>query len=286
MDVKSLKSFAVVAELGGISPASKALNSVRSNVTTRIKALEAELGIDLFYRSRSGMTLTSAGVAFLPYAQDVLQAMDRARVALNGFSDTAQILRLGSMETTLAVRLPMVIPNFRKAHPGVRLQIHSGPTDELVERVLKNQIDLAFIGGQFPHPQLKAHPIFVEEMVLASSKAVDQLEDLGSSTLIVFRQGCSYREFTRRWMRRTGLAPNDTFELGSLEGILGCVASGVGVTCLPRSVVEVSQYRETLNIHQLDDPERFIDTYAIEKKNTVSNGAIPAFLDAVQATKP
>jgi DNA-binding transcriptional LysR family regulator len=280
VDLRNLRTFTAVADLGSISMASKSLRCVQSNVTTRVKALEAELGISLFYRSRSGMMLTSAGETFLPFAKEVIHAAERARASLDRFSELPKLLRVGSMETTLAVRLPAIIPSFRRDHPALRLEIVSGPTDELVQHILDNKIDVALIGGKFPHPDLRGHPLFAEEMVLVRALNSRE-EDLKSSTVLVFKQGCSYREYTRRWMRLAGLGPNETFELGTLDGILGCVASGVGVTCLPRSVVESSQYREHVQIQTLDDPERFIDTYAVENVTAVRNGAVAAFIAAL-----
>ena len=189
------------------------------------------------------------------------------------------------METTLAIRLPKVFGAFREKHPDLRLHIHSGPTDELTFKLLDNQIDLALVGGKFTHPKLKGHALFAEEMVMISAKGISDTSKLRSMPVIVFKQGCSYRDYTRRWMRQSGLAPNETFELGTLDGILGCVASGVGITCLPRSVIEGSHHRDILAIHQLEDPERFIDTYAMENRSSVKNGAVDAFVQELRSTE-
>lgn len=284
MELKTLHTFATVAEIGTIGGASKKLNCVQSNVTTRIKALEAELGVSLFNRSRAGMALTAAGVAFLPYAQDVIRAEERARASVEAFESSVSLLRIGSMESTLAVRLPGILSSFRRENPNLRLQIKSGPTDELIEKLLLDQIDMALIGGKFKHADLQGHALFAEEMVMISALEFETLEDLRSLPVIVFKLGCSYRDYTRRWMRMSGLAPNEVFELGTLEGILGCVASGVGISCLPRSVVAGSQVCNLLRIHTLDDPARFIDTYAMLNPKSVRNGAVEAFLQTARKT--
>lgn len=284
MELKVLRTFTTVADTGTIGAASKELHCVQSNVTTRIKGLEAELGVCLFNRSRAGMALTAAGVAFLPYAREVIQAEQRARASVDAFDSSVKMLRIGSMESTLAVRLPSLISSFRRANPDLRLQIQSGPTEELIKKLLQDQIDIALVGGKFTHPDLQGHPLFAEEMVMVSALELETSEDLQSMPVIVFKQGCSYREYTRRWMRQSGLAPNETFELGTLDGILGCVASGVGISCLPRSVVEGSQVKNLLSIHTLEDPERFIDTYAILNPASIRNGAVDAFLLATRAT--
>ncbi|SHL79411.1 DNA-binding transcriptional regulator, LysR family [Roseovarius marisflavi] len=283
MELKNLHTFTTVAETGSVANASRKLHCVQSNVTTRIKSLEAELGVELFNRSRSGMALTAAGTAFLPLALDVERAVKRAHASVEAFDSSVKLLRIGSMESTLAIRLPKIIASFRKKYPDMRLQIHSGPTDDLLHKLVKDQVDIAIIGGKFARLDMKAQPLFTEEMVMISSSEITEVGQLRSLPVIVFKQGCSYRDYARRWMRLSGLAPNDIFELGTLDGILGCVASGVGISCLPRSVIEGSRHKELLTIHALDDPERFIDTYAMQNTGVTRNGAAEAFLKFVVA---
>lgn len=285
MDLKELRTFAAVADTGTVGGAAKRMHCVQSNVTSRIKSLEEELGVTLFNRSRAGMSLTSAGVVFLPHARAVLQAESQARASVDAFGGTVKFLRVGSMESTLAVRLPKLLSEFRRANPELRLQIISGPTESLIEKLVGDQIDIAFVGGKFPHPNLKGHPLFAEEMVMISARDAVSPESLRSYPIVVFKQGCSYRDFTRKWVRTAGLAPNETFEVGTLDGILGCVASGVGISCLPRSVVDASPLKDLLLIHQLDDPERFIDTYAMCNPSSVRNGAVDAFLAIARQTR-
>ncbi len=281
MEIRNLRTFLVVAEEGTISHASRRLNSVQSNITSRIKSLEAELGEKLFMRSRSGMALTAAGVLFRSHAQAVVDAEASAIAAIKNFSSSVKFLRIGSMESTLAVRLPKHISAFRSAHPNVKLKVYSGPSDDLVSQLLDNKVDIAFIGGQFHHPDIEGRIAFSEEMVLATEKNINDPKQAGTSPVIVFKQGCSYRDYAQSWMKNSGLSPNDVMELGTLDGILGCVASGVGVTLLPRSIVESSRHRNLVNIHSLNDGDRHIDTIAIRNTSAPANGAVDAFMDLV-----
>lgn len=279
MEIKTLRTFVMVAETGTVSQAAQRLHSVQSNITARIKALEEELGVALFLRSRSGMRLTAAGEVFLPHARIVLAHTAEAAAAMADFSDTVRLLRIGSMETALAVRLPPYLAAFRKAHPQVRIRARTGTTDALVELVLEKSLDLAFIGGPCPHPGISSRAVFREEMVLVGNTEVAHINDVANDAVIVFKQGCFYRTFATGWMRQSGLAPNEVFELGTLDGILGCVAAGIGVTFLPRAVAEISRHRENLRIHTLEGSERFIETFAITNSTAARNGAVTGFLD-------
>ena len=283
MDLKALRTFLAVAETGSVSAASGQLHSVQSNITARVKALEAELGAELFLRSRRGMRLSAAGEVLLPHAREVIAAAERARRAVAGFSDRPTLLRLGSMETTLAVRLTPALARLRAAHPSLRIRAETGTTEELSARLLAGEIDLGFIAGPFPHPDLIATPVFCEEMVLVTHPDLPDIVAAANQTVIAFRAGCSYRAFALDWLRRAGLAPNDIFELGTLDGILGCVAAGIGVTLLPLSAAEASPHRANLRLHRLEDDARHIDTFAIMGRGAPENAAVAGFLDCLAA---
>lgn len=277
MEIQILRTFLAVAETGTVARASEKLHTVQSNVTTRIKSLEQELEVALFERRRSGMILTAAGEHFLPYAQRVLRDAEDARQAVSGFSHRAHLLRLGSMETTLALRLPSYLSRFRSAHPGLLLRLRAGPSDELVSRLLDRELDLAFVGGAVLHPDLHAQPVFHEEMVLVLPKGCSGPDDARRLPMAVFRHGCSYRTFTLDWMRKAGLGPNEIFELGTLDGILGCVAAGIAATCLPHAVLERSFLRSELVLQSLGS-DAVIETQAVTRRGAPSNGAVAAFL--------
>ena len=283
MDLKVLRTFLAVADTGSISAAAGRLHSVQSNITARIKALESEMGVELFLRSRTGMRLSAAGEVLQPHAREVIAAAERARRAVEEFSDQPAILRLGSMETTLAVRLTPALARFRAAHPGLRIRAETGTTEELAARLLAGGIDLAFIAGPFPHPDLTATPVFHEEMVLVTHPDLSDITSAANQTVIAFRAGCSYRAFALDWLRRAGLAPNDIFELGTLDGILGCVAAGIGIALLPRSAAEASPHRASLRLHTLEDDARHIDTLAVANRSAPANAAVAGFLDCLAA---
>lgn len=281
MEFKTLTTFLTVAEVGTIMHAAKRLHCVQSNVTNRIKTLEEELGVTLFQRSRSGMTLTAAGEVFLEHARVVIDQASMAKASVANFSTRVHTLRIGSMESSLAVHLPNYIALFRQHHPSVKIALTSAPTEELIKALLDNRLDIGFVGGHCPHRDIDNTIAFTEELVLVTSSHQQEDKPHDTAALIVFRHGCSYRAFTEQWMKRTGRVPSDIFELGTLDGILGCVAAGIGVTILPRSVVERSFHRENLTIHTLTSDDRFINTVAIHHKKAPANGALNAFLEQI-----
>ena len=127
MELSDLQTFAAVARCGGITRAAGELNTVQSNVTNRVRALEMEVGVPLFERHARGMTLTDAGRRLLPYAQRLSVLSREALSAARDDGVPKGPLAIGSMETTAAVRLP----SYR--FPDVQLTLQTRPTAMLTE---------------------------------------------------------------------------------------------------------------------------------------------------------
>lgn len=286
MEMRQLKIFCAVADLGSFTAAAIRVNTVQSNVTMRIKELEADLNAELFIRRKSGVTLTPAGETFLTYARRILYLTDESRDALMTTGSPAGPLRLGSMETTAAIRLPQILTKYREQHPEVKLSLLTGTTAELIKAVESHRIDGAFVGGFHQNSMLAQEEIFNEELVLVSSDQFDSLsalmEKVPSQTILVFRTGCFYRSTLENWFYQVGLVPNQIMELGTLDGILTCVAAGLGVTLLPKSVAENSNVRHSIRCHALPPEFANISTVFIRRVDSVQTSAMAAFVDLAQ----
>ena len=164
MELSDLLTFSTVARLGGITRAADELNTVQSNVTQRVKALEAEIGTALFDRHSRGMTLTGAGRRLLPYAQRMAALSREALLAARDDGEPKGPLAIGSMETTAAVRLPSLLAEFHRRFPQVRLSLRTSTTADLVAGVLNGTFDGAFVAGPIEHAELDAMVAFREEL--------------------------------------------------------------------------------------------------------------------------
>nr|WP_242482008.1 LysR family transcriptional regulator [Paracraurococcus ruber] len=232
-----LETFAAVARHGDITRAAGALNTVQSNVTARLQVLERELGARLFERHSRGVVLTAAGQRLLPYAGRIRALVDEARRVVADDGIPRGPLRLGAMETTAALRLPPLLARYARAFPEVELVVGTGPTATLVQEVLEHRLDAALVAGPVAHPELVEQVAFEEELVLVTAPDLPGLEPLagmGELKVLVFRAGCSYRQRLEATLAARGIAGVRRLEFGTLDGIVGCVAAGVGVTLLPR----------------------------------------------------
>jgi LysR family transcriptional regulator, cell division regulator len=280
MDASDLRVFEAVARLGGMNRAAAELNTVQSNVTARIRSLEDELGTPLFHRHARGVELTDAGRRLLPYAAQVRATLQDARRAVADAGTPAGPLTIGSLETTAALRLSPILAGYARGYPEVDLIIRTGTTCELVQQVLDAQLEGAFVCGPIEHAELAAEPVFREELVLITAPDVRTIDDAlkRELRLIVLRAGCSYRERLESILARRGLRAARLLEFGTLEAIVGCVAAGLGVTLLPRSLVGAMWNAARVGVHALPAADATVETQFIRRRDAFVSSALAAFL--------
>ena len=286
MDAADLRVFEAVARLGGMNRAAGELNTVQSNVTQRIRLLEEELATPLFQRHSRGVALTPAGQRLLPYAGRVAQLLAEARRAVKDDGTPSGPLQVGSLETTAALRLSPVLASYAAAHPAVDIALTTGTSAELVELVLAHRLEGAFVCGPVQHPELAAEPIFAEELVLVtapSQKSLDRILTRSDLKIVVLRAGCSYRQRLEEILARRGIVGLRRLEFGTIEGILGCAAAGLGVTLLPRALVEGARRARRVAVHTLPPDEARVETVFIRRRDAFVSSALAAFLAFVPA---
>lgn len=287
MNTHDLNIFATAARLGSITKAAKSLATVQSNVTTRIRLLEEELGVPLFNRNHYGIILTPKGRELLPYAHQVLALMDHARQTVSNKKEIGGVLRIGSLQSTASARLPELLKEYVTKYNKVDIAVETGTTGELVEKVLDYTLDGAFVAGPADHPELDSVLAFLEELVLVTPAAYRHMDDYlkarGVPKVLVFKLGCFYREKLERYLSSEGFALLNQMEFGTLDGIIGCVAAGIGITILPRSAVERSACRKDLRIHTLGKDYRHVETLFITHKTRVRSSSMAKLIELIAA---
>ena len=178
VDIVDLKVFEAVTRLGSMNCAAVNLHTVQSNVTARIRALEDALGVALFRRHARGVTPTAAGQRLLPFVGRITKLIAEAEAAAKDDGVPNGTLRLGSMETTAALRLSPLLTQFAQAYPNVRLGLATGTTAWLLNEVIEGRLEGAFVAGPVSHPDLYCEEIFREELVLVTARNVGTLREL------------------------------------------------------------------------------------------------------------
>ncbi len=280
MELSALRIFKAVAEEGSVTLAAARLNRVQSNVSARLTQLEESLGVTLFHRAGRGLQITAEGERLLAYADRLLQLADEAQAAMRLDQQPSGQLRIGSMETTAAARLPQVLAAFNRKHPQVDLVLDTGPTDQLLDGVLRHRLDVALVAAPVPHPELEQQPVFEEELVLITCPThapVATPQDVARRNLLVFRAGCTYRRRLEAWFAEAGVTPGRISEFGTFEAIIGCVAAGMGVALMPKEIISQRKLGRTVRVHALPPAIAHVETLLVWRKDVLHHPARSAF---------
>lgn len=265
LDLESLEIFHAVVQEGGVLRAASKLNRVPSNVTTRVKQLEAKLGVQLFRRQGRTLVLAPEGQLLLSYAQRLFNLADEAEGELRT-GQPIGVFRIGALESTAGSRLAPVLSRFHRLYPAVVVELVTGTTGALIQRVASFDIEAAFVSEPYSAPTLDSIPVFEEELVLITAKgrpSISQPSQLGGSTLIAFTTGCSYRRRLEEWLSGAGGTPARTLELASYQAMIACVAAGTGFAVVPKSLLLSLRASRDVMVHELPSRVRRSRTHLV-----------------------
>ncbi len=240
MDLTQLEMFNAVAETGSITAAARKVHRVPSNLTTRLRQLEDDLGVALFIRENQRLRLAPAGYSFLEYSKKILALVSEARSVVSG-DEPQGIFSLGSLESTAAVRIPGVLADYNQRYPRIQFDLVTGPSGTMIDGVLGGTLSAAFVDGPVLHPSLEGQPVYREEMMLVAPvghKNVARARDINGASIYAFRANCSYRRHFESWFNADRATPGKIHEMESYHGILACVIAGAGLALMPRSMLE------------------------------------------------
>lgn len=283
MELKDLEIFQTVAEKGTITEAAKVLNYVQSNVTARIHKLEEVLNTVLFNRHRRGMTLTPEGKKLLKYSKEILLLTDEMKKAVQSKKEPSGKLDIGTVETVY--HLPKILTSYIKKYTKVDLSLYTGVTETLEKDVLDHKLDGAFVSETDFHPDIIAHGVFEDELVLISDKQINTLKELSNEPVLCFSKGCGYRARLESWYRDKNITPHKVMEFGTLETILRSVAMGLGVTFVPKSAVVNWESSNLIKCHTLPDQYSKIKTVFIRRADTYLTSTMEKFIETIELNK-
>jgi DNA-binding transcriptional LysR family regulator len=285
MNFADLQVFKSVVEEGGVIRAASKLHRVPSAVTTRIKQLEASMGVKLFHRDRQRLHLSPAGELLLDYAKRLIQLSEEARDVVTGTTPRGTF-KLGALESTTASRLPPILAGFHSRYPDVRLELMTGTNDSLLGQLTERKIDAAFIAEPPGGRAFEHIPIFAERLTLISSEdhaPIKRARDVEGMSLIAFPEGCAYRRVLQRWLGVDSLATLRVLELSSYHAIVACVSAGTGIALMPESVLDAMP-QTSVQRHPIPRAQANITTPLIWRRGEISASVLA--LRTLLATLP
>ncbi len=246
MNLRDLEYLVAVADHRHFGRAAEACFASQPTLSTQIRKLEAELGVELIERNPRRITLTEAGAAVVEHARAALAETDKIRtLAQQTVDPEAGSIRIGIFHTLAPYLLPHVVPALNERFPRLELLLVEDKTDALVARLLDGTLDAGMFAQPIHAGNLHAEPLFDEQFVLAAPRGHDLVADeapigvdaLAGEDLLLLEEGHCLRDQALDVCRLTGAAERRGFRATSLATLAQMVSAGVGVTLLPELAV-------------------------------------------------
>ena len=289
MDTRQLTAFCAVVERRSFSRAAEALGVTQPAVSLQVRALEKRLGAQLLDRSGRQMEPTEAGRRLYRGAQRLLELEEQvvAEVAAGGDGALAGALEIGASTGPAAIVLPLLLCEFQRAHPAVRVRLAVHDTQTVVDLVAGRELQLGIVGAARRHRGVRFEPFLRDEVILAcppghpfAGREVS-LEELREEPPILMQEGAGVRQIVEDELRRLGLRLRDlevTLELGLQESVRSAVAAGYGVAFISRTAVEADLAAGRLAAARVEGMDARREISLVRATNRVPTRAADAFV--------
>jgi LysR family transcriptional regulator, transcriptional activator of the cysJI operon len=249
MDTRQLAAFCAVVELKSFSQAADRLGVTQPAVSLQIRSLEERLGQQLLDRSGRRVEPTESGQRLYRGAQRLLALEQQLIEEVAGEPDgeLRGELAIGAATGPGATVVPLLLSEFHRQNPAVRVELTISDTQTVVEAVGRRELELGIVGATPRHRSVAYEPFFRDEVVLvcppdhAFAGKTISLEDLRGGSLIVMQEGAGVRQVLEDELRRLGKRLKDLdvqLELGLQESVKSAVEAGYGMTFISRAAVE------------------------------------------------
>jgi DNA-binding transcriptional LysR family regulator len=290
MDTKQLAAFCAVVERKSFSLAAERLGVTQPAVSLQIRALEERLGQRLLDRSGRRVEPTESGRRLYRNAQRMLTLEESmlADVAAADQGKLAGTLKIGASTGPGAHLVPVLLCEFQRAHPGLRVALSISDTQAVIEQVAARELELGVVGALRRQRSLEFEPLVRDEIVLAvppdhqAAGGSVTLEELQLETLIVMQEGAGVRQVVEEELRRAGLPVRglrSQLELGLQESVKSAVAAGYGVAFISRTAIEGELAAGTLAWARVADIDPSRQLYVVRARGRPATRAAGAFLE-------
>ncbi len=247
MDDRKLRYFLAVVDEGGVTRAAGRLHVAQPSLSQALRALEAELGAQLFHRVGRGVRLSAAGEALVGPARQILRATDEAHNAVSGVLELRTgVLEIAALATLAVDPMATLIGRFRDRHPGVEVRVLEPDSADAVRALVRDgECELGAAHLPLRGEQLTAHPLGEQELlfVFPPRSAPDGARPLGArelaqTPLVVSPPGTSTRILLEQALAAVGVTPQIAVQTAAREAIVPLVLAGAGAALLPAPLAE------------------------------------------------
>jgi DNA-binding transcriptional LysR family regulator len=262
MEIDQLETFLAVGTYGGFHRAAAALRISQPAVSARIRALEDSLGVKLFTRAGATLTVSAAGKALRPHAEQLLRDVSKARQAVHELQPSSGgTLGIAAALSVCTYFLPDVMKDYQTANPKVMVSLRSGNSAQVLKMVLDGEAEIG-VARSLNHPEVETMTLRDDPLILvghpkhpAAQRRVVRLEDVETMPLIFYDRGSSDWTLTQSLFRRVGQLPNTVLEVETIEAAKRMVERKLGLSFLPQIAVIHELQRGKLVAVEISDAE-------------------------------
>lgn len=298
LNLHLLRLFYAVAEHRSFSRAADTLFVSQPAVSKAVRELERQLDLPLLERGPSGtkgVRLTENGAALFDHARGIF-ALERA--ATEDIRARVEMRRgrlsVGASTTVASYWLPSYVAEFIARFPSIDLRIGVANTQTVAQALIDCEFDVALVEGAVNDQRIVATHWRDDELrIISPPRSASTrnrkraLQDLSDQVWLVRESGSGTREVTEQLMRKHGIAPKRTIELGSNEGIARAVAAGLGLAMLPLRVVSELLLLEQIETLQFPGEACLLrPLFMLQLKERPASPLVRAFNEVLQRQSP
>jgi len=244
MELRQLEYFIAIAETGAFSRAAVRLSVGQPVLSRQMKALEQELGTELYHRTGRGIVLSEAGKILEQHARGVLETTAGARRAINALGSTpAGRVVIGMPPSVGEVLTASLVRQFRAEFPKVSLGVMEGFSGHVLEWLTTGRIDVAVLYNAPRTSALATEPLLTDELFLlgpvgdpaGAGNGDVSASQLARIPLILPSRPHGLRVLVDDFLSGIGIAPNVQVEIDAMPSTLSLVEGGIGYTILSYS---------------------------------------------------
>lgn len=275
MELYQLQTFVIVAEEGNVTRAAKRLYTTPSTISMHIKALEEELGVQLFNRSNQGMAITAKGQQILDKARATLHAaQDLVNHATDIQSTLVGQVSIGLCSAPPFLKIPLLIQQLQNEYPGIDLLLDQSTTAQITDAIATDRLDLGFVYGAVTHPMLEARHLTQTELVVVAPATwptefdLSDWEALAAHPWVSPLISCPFQQVVDEYLVQHGLTCQHRVQIDDERSRYELVKAGLGLSLLERFAADQGVAEGTLRIAPVDPlPVNLSLVYRVHERN-------------------
>lgn len=296
MDFRQLQYINAVAEFQSITKAAASLYISQPSLSHFISKTEEELGVKLFDRSTSPISLTFAGERYIEDAKQILKIHEQMRKQFRDISrNMTGRLRVGMPRERAAYMLPLILPEYQESYPGIEVQLYTAGGKELFDALQKGRIDFMILPHNATEKGLRTFHIYEEELLLVAGKGlvkphhlldshtgVVNLGKIADLPLITLQKGHAIRTAIDLLLQEYKVSPPLFMETHSNITCLRLASASLGVAIAPRMTIELARAPAEYEVYSLGIPPVTWEVIALTREDAYVGVAEKAFLDTAR----